>query len=129
MYAEIFKGLPDHLKKICDIIASESNFQLNLNDICDVEIVKYARDLSVLISCVKRCLDVLRDLCPGCNCDHDIWCVAGGSAAHLMGKTSTYNDIDLYVSCDGMLKHSYGRAFYCCWFGLCSSNHSCKFSF
>jgi hypothetical protein len=71
---------------------------------------------------VIRALSTLDDcLCDSekCSGDHGVFWIAGGGPAFLTGKTKTFNDFDVFVSCDGPFRdvttdslHSYTSDLY-----------------
>ncbi|KAK3921768.1 Meiotically up-regulated gene 60 protein [Frankliniella fusca] len=83
-----------------DKLPHHSNFDIGLGDFCCIEIEPQVR-LSV-----ERCLSRLNNMCVGCTGDHSTWFIAGGYCAYKAGYTNTYNDIDLYVYCNGKVNQS-----------------------
>ncbi|KAK3924651.1 ATP-dependent DNA helicase, partial [Frankliniella fusca] len=49
---------------------------------------------------IFNALRLLDEICSGCDGDHSLWVLAGGFVAFLLGKTSCFSDIDIFVNCN-----------------------------
>ncbi len=49
---------------------------------------------------IFKALEQIDKLCSGCDGNHSLWVIAGGLVAFLLGKTSTFTDIDIFVNCN-----------------------------
>ncbi|KAK3908334.1 polyprotein [Frankliniella fusca] len=58
---------------------------------------------------IFNALRLLDEICSGCDGDHSLWVLAGGFVAFLLGKTSCFSDIDIFVNCnkDQLYSESY----------------------
>lgn len=55
---------------------------------------------------IMQALEMFNEICTGCEGDHQQWAIAGGIVSFLLQKTTTFNDIDLYVNCSKHFKQS-----------------------
>lgn len=91
---ELYGPPTEKLADFCNYVL-QSGIQSDVGTVIPVPI-NYKSEIS-------ETLQVLNECCDNCSADHNVWIIAGGYATFLMKKTNFFNDIDIFVYCNGTL--------------------------
>ncbi|KAK3932675.1 Glucan 1,3-beta-glucosidase I/II [Frankliniella fusca] len=91
---------PKPNQRICNELAKYNNFE-HFNIFAGSHLNKLI-DENVRVA-VRHALRMLDECCFNCSGNHNLWTVAGGYATYILNNTNSYNDVDIFVYCNGTL--------------------------
>jgi len=85
------------LKRVCKQMVQDylrSGCKINAGEIHTLDIP------DAVLTDIFHALNVIDRICDGCTGDHGLWAICGGLVSFLLGKTSCFTDIDIFVYCN-----------------------------